>query len=193
VRILVHESTLDAAGATRRLRGEELGRLGLAHLLGRQPPDRLRAVDLVLVPHWYVSFRVVVAAARGEHVAPALWTMLDTLGGTVLRLPTPPPLVERELADLAPAVALPPRLGRDEAVAAAREGLRWDVRARGHLRVTPRSLDPREIRLGYVPFWVGYYEGREGQLRARALHGVEGSVQTAQFSRELLRTLEAVG
>ena len=112
MRILVHESTLDAAGATRLLQGEELGRLGLARLLGRQPPDYLRAVDLMLVPHWYVSFRVVVAAARGEHVAPALWTMLQALSGTVLRLPTPPPLVERELADLAPALALPPRLGR---------------------------------------------------------------------------------
>jgi hypothetical protein len=70
VRILVHESTLDAAGATRLLRGEELGRLGLARFLGRQPPDHLRAVDLVLVPHWYVSFRVVVTAARGEHAPP---------------------------------------------------------------------------------------------------------------------------
>jgi hypothetical protein len=80
-----------------------------------------------------------------------------------------------------------------QAVAAARERLRWDVRTRSRLRVTPRTLDPGEVRLGYVPFWVGYYEGRDCQLRARALHGVEGSVQTAQFSRELLRALEAVG
>jgi len=193
VRLLVHECTLDAAGATRRLQGEELGRLSLARLLGRQPPDHLRAVDLVLVPHWYVSFRVVVLAAGGEHLAPALWTMVDALSGTVLRLATAPPLVERDLAALAPAVALPPRVDREAAVAAAREGLRWDVRARGRLRVTPRTLDPGEARLGHVPFWVGYYEGRDGQLRARALHGVEGSVQTARVSRELLRALEAVG
>jgi hypothetical protein len=50
--------------------------------------------------------------------------MLEALGGTILRLPTAPPLVERELADLTPAVTLPPRLGPAEAVTAAREGLR---------------------------------------------------------------------
>lgn len=189
--VLVHDAGLDAGEAARLLRGEEVGRLSVHRLLGRQAPDRLRALDLVFVPHWYCSFRVVVDAAHAEHVAAALWTMVEALSGGVLRLPGEPPLVERDLAALAPAVALPPRIGREEALAAARDGLRWDLRARGRLRFTPREVSPVEARLGHVPFWIGYYVGPDGQLRARAVHGVERSVQSGVFTQELLRALQA--
>ena len=188
---LVHETALDAEEAARLLRGEEVGRVSVQRLFGRQQPDRLRALDLVFVPHWYVCLRAVIDAARAEHVAPALWTMVEALSGSVLRLPGEPPLVRRDLAALAPAVALPPRIGREEAMAAAKDGLRWDLRARGRLRFTPREVAPVEARLGYVPFWIGYYVGPDGQLRARAVHGVERSIQTGTLTRELLRALQS--
>jgi hypothetical protein len=149
-------------------------------------------VDLVFVPHWYCSFRVVVGTGRGEYVAPALWTMVEALSRHVLRLPAEPLLVERDLAALAPAVALPPGISPEEAFAAARDALRWDLRARGRLRITPRDVCPVESRLGHVPFWIGYYAGPAGQFRVRAVHGVERSVQTGGFTQELLRALQGV-
>ena len=221
--LLVHEvapdgPALDAAGAARILRGQELGGLSVRRLLGRLQPDRLRGLDLIFVPHWYCSFRVVLdgpagaaptAAApgsgrpvgtrvgaiplsRAEHVAPAVWTMVEALAGKVLRLAGEPPLVARDLAALAPAVALPPRLGREEAGARAARELGWDLRVRGRQRFAPRAIELAEARLAHVPFWVGYYTGPGGQLRARAVHGVERSLQDEAFTRELLRALETV-
>jgi hypothetical protein len=190
--ILVHESTIDAEEAARILRREQVGGLSVQRLLGGFRPDRLRGLDLLFVPHWYCSFRVVVDQARSQHVAPALWTMVEALTGQVLRLPGQPPLVARDLAALAPAVALPPQIARDEAVARARDGLRWDLRVRGRQRLAPREVDLVEARLAHVPFWVGYYTGPGGQVRARVAHGVERSVQGGTFTRELLRALDGV-
>lgn len=187
---LVHESTLDAEGAARVLRGEEVRRLSVQRLLGRLRPDRLRGLDLVFVPHWYCSFRVELESARSRHVAEAVWTMVDALAGKVLRLPGEPPLAPRDLAALAPAVALGPSIEREQAVARARDGLRWDLRLRSRQRIAPRELELVAASLGHVPCWVGYYEGPGGQLRARAVHGVEGSLQQGSFTRALLRALE---
>ncbi len=192
VEILVHEPSVDAAEAARILRREEVGGLSVQRLLGGLRPDRLHGLDLLFVPHWYCCFRVVVDQARSQHVAPAVWTMVEALVGEVLRLPDEPPLVERDLAALAPAVALPPLLGQAEAEARARDGLRWDLRVRGRQRLAPREVDLVGARLAHVPFWVGYYSGPGGQLRARAVHGVERSVQGGTFTRELLRALERV-
>ena len=199
--LLVHEGTpdgasLDAAGAARILRGQELGGLSVRRLLGRLESDRLRGLDLVFVPHWYCCFRVVLdgpaGVARAEHVAPAVWTMVEALAGTVLRLADEPPLVARDLTRWAPAVAVPPRLGREEAAARAARELGWDLRVRGRQRVAPRAIELAEARLAHVPFWVGYYAGSGGQLRARAVHGIERSLQGEAFTRELLRALETV-
>jgi hypothetical protein len=189
--ILVHETTLDAEEAARILRREEVGGLSVQRLLGGFRPDRLRGLDLLFVPHWYCSFRVVVDRAGAQHEAPAVWTMVEALVGQVLRLPGEPPLVERDLVALAPAVALPPRIAREEAVARARDGLRWDLRVRGRQRLAPREVASVEARPAHVPFWVGYYLGPGGQLRARAVHGVERSVQSGTFTHELLRALES--
>ena len=189
---LVHEATLDAEDAARILRREEVGGLSVQRLLGGFRPDCLRGLDLVFVPHWYCSFRVVIDQARSQHVAPAVWTMVEALAGQVLRLPCAPPLVARDFAALAPAVALPPRLDQQEAVARARDGLRWDLRVRGRQRLTPREVDFIQARLAHVPFWVGYFVGPGGQLRVRAVHGVERSVQSGTFTHELLRALDGV-
>ena len=212
--LLVHEAapdgaTLDAAGAARILRGQELGGLSVRRLLGRLEPDRLRRLDLVFVPHWYCRFRVVLdgpagaspagsartagrlaGIARAEHVAPAVWTMVEALSGKVLRLADEPRLVARDLAMLAPAVALPPGLGREEAAARSARELGWDLRVRGRQRVAPRAIELAEARLAHVPFWVGYYAGHGGQLRARAVHGIERSLQDDGFTHALLRALE---
>jgi hypothetical protein len=118
--------------------------------------------------------------------------MVEALAGQVLRLPGEPDLVERDLAGLAPAVAVPAALGRDEAVGRAIDGLRWDLRVRGRQRIAPRRIDPLEARLAHVPFWVGYFLGPDGQTRARAVHGVEGSIQGGTFTQALLRALETV-
>ena len=194
--LLVHETTLDAAGAVGILRGEEVRALSVHRLLGKLQPDRMRGLDLVFVPHWYCSFRVVLeggsirpGTARPEHVAPAVWTMVDALTGQVLRLPGEPPLVTRDLATLAPAVAVQPNIEREQAVASALENLRWDLRIRGRQRVTPRELEPVESRLAYVPFWVGYYAGANGQVRARSVHGIERSIQKDALTQELIRAL----
>jgi len=189
--VLVHEPTLDARDAARILRGEEVGRVSVQRLLGRLRPDCLRGLDLIFVPHWYCSFRVTLESARSQHVAEALWTMVDALGGKVLRLAGEPPLVPRDLAALAPALALPPSIDREQAVARARDGLRWDLRLRSRQRIAPRELELVAARLAHVPFWVGYYEGPGGQLRARAVHGVAASVQDGAFTQVLLRALEA--
>jgi hypothetical protein len=197
--LLVHEPALDAEAAARLLRGQEVHGLSAQRLLGRLRPDRLRGLDLLFVPHWYCSFRVVLEegrAGRGtadsRHIAPAVWTMVEALAGNVLRLPDEPRLVLRDLAALAPAVVLPATLGREVAVAKAMHGLRWDLRVRGRQRLAPRHLDLVAARLAHVPFWLGYYTGPGGQVRARALHGVERSIQDGPFTRELLRVLETV-
>jgi hypothetical protein len=191
--VLVHEPTLEAEGAARVLRGEEVRGLSFQRLLGRLRPDRLRGLDLVFVPHWYCSFRVVLESGRSQHVAEAVWTMVDALAGTVLRLPGEPPLVPRDLAALAPAVALAPSIDREQAVARARDGLRWDLRLRSRQRIAPRELELVAARLAHVPFWVGYYAGPGDQLRARAVHGVEATLQDGAFTQVLLRALEAGG
>ena len=190
VEILVHEPTIDAEQAAKILLREEVGGLSVQRFLGGFRPDRLQGLDLLFVPHWYCSFRVVLDQARAQHVAPAVWTMVEALAGQVLRLPGEPPLVERELAALAPAVALQPRIEHEAAVTRARDGLRWDLRIRGRQRLAPREVGLVEVRLAHVPFWVGYYVGPGGQLRAHAVHGVERSVQSGAFTRELLRALE---
>jgi hypothetical protein len=198
--LLVHEPAFDAEAAARVLRGQEVHRLSAHRLLGRLRPDRLRGLDLVFVPHWYCAFRVMLEGGRARpgmagsrHVAPAVWTMVEALAGNVLRLPGEPPLVLRDIRALAPAVVLPATLGREVAVAKAMHGLRWDLRVRGRQRLAPRHLDLVAARPAHVPFWLGYYEGPGGQLRARALHGVERSIQDGRLTRELLRALETAG
>jgi hypothetical protein len=190
--ILIHEATIDAAGAARLLHGEEVGRFSVQRLLGRLETDRLRGLDLVFVPHWYCSFRAVLEGPRARLVAPAIWTMVEALTGNVLRLPGEPPLVTRDLAALAPAVAVPPGMDRDAAVTKAREDLRWDLRARGRQRLAPRELEVAEVQLAQVPFWLGYYAGRGGQLRARAVHGVEARIQDGRLTEEVLRALDTL-
>jgi hypothetical protein len=190
--ILVHEATIDAAGAARLLQGEEVRRFSVQRVLGRLETDRLRGLDLVFVPHWYCRFRAVLEGPRAVLVAPAVWTMVEALTGNVLRLPGEPPLATRDLAALAPAMAVPPSLDRDVAVAKAHADLRWDLRARGRQRLAPRELELAEVQLAHVPFWLGYYAGRGGQLRARAVHGVEARIQDGRLTEEILRALDTL-
>jgi hypothetical protein len=161
----------------------------------------MQGLDLVFVPHWYCAFRATLeggvtrgAGGRARTVQATVWTMVDALAGGVLRLPGEPPLVERDLASLAPAVAVPPLVDSEAAVERARDDLRWDLRIRGRQRIAPRELELAEIRPGHVPFWVGYYtDGAPGgQVRVRALHGIERTFQGEAFTRELLRALERV-
>lgn len=188
--LLIHEPALDAEGAARVLVREEIGGLSVQRLFGRLRPDRLRGLDLLFVPHWYCRFKVVLEAGRARHVAEGVWTMVEALTGRVLRLPDAPPLVTRQLAALAPALALAPRIDREQAVTRARQGLRWDLHLRGRQRIAPRELEVVQACLAHVPFWVGYYEGPGGQLRARAVHGVERSIQEGTFTQALLGALE---
>ena len=194
----MHQPALDAEAAARVLRRQEIGGFSVHRLLGGLKPDRMQGLDLVFVPHWYCSFRVVMEGAgprwgaRSQHVAPALWTMVDALVGTVLRLADQPPLVTRDLAMLAPAITVPASIDEAAAVTKAMDALRWDLRIRGRQRFAPRHLEPADVRLGHVPFWIGYYRGPAGQLRARAVHGVESSIQDGRFTRELLRALDRV-
>ena len=161
----------------------------------------MRGLDLVFVPHWYCAFSATFeggvtrgAGGPARTFQATVWTMVDALAGGVLRLPGDPPLVERDLANLAPAVAVPPLVDSEAAVERARDDLRWDLRIRGRQRIAPRELELAEIRLAHVPFWVGYYtDGAPGaQVRVRALHGVERTFQGEAFTRELLRALERV-
>jgi hypothetical protein len=87
-------------------------------------------------------------------------------------------------------VALPPRLGREAAVARAREGLGWDLRVRSRLRLGLSAVDLVEARLGHVPFWLGYYGEPGSRVRARAVHGVERALASARTTHTLLRALD---
>lgn len=174
------------------LRAQEAGGLSVQRVLNGFRLGRLQGLDLLFAPHWYCSFRVEVEQGHWRHVETSVWTMVEALIGQVLRLPDEPRLVGRDLATLAPAVALPPRIGRAEAVARAAAGLRWDLRLRGRQRLAPRRVELVEARLAHVPFWVGYYADRRGQLHARTVHGVEGSLQSGPLTRALLRALERV-
>ncbi len=50
--LLVHESTLDGAGAVAILRREEVRGPSVQRLFGGLRRDQMRGLDLIFVPHW---------------------------------------------------------------------------------------------------------------------------------------------
>ena len=188
--LTVHPATVAAEAARRTLAGEAYNTLSLSRVLRSMATDELAALDQVYVPHWYFRMCAEMEDSVRKYHALDFWLVVEAISGAVWQTNQWPPFQEVAVSSVAPAVALEPTLTREEAEPKAMESFRWDVIFRGRMRARLLAKRLVEARLVHVPFWVGYFTGPGGQLRARVVHGLEGRVVDNRSTDRILEAMK---
>ncbi len=153
---------------------------GLLRVLGRithssstAPKKGLPRIQLVWLPHFIVTVKVVSSKGPGE-----IDVSVEGHSGSFAIFQMHTNLVECSQIE---GEVFPPRLREDEVVQTGRaELLKTILRQRGH-RDKPAIVGTGNIDLFYYPFWIYYYERRRGLIDILvfdAARGVKGGART---------------
>lgn len=152
--------------------------------LGRGEPrtlsPRLPYAELVWMPHYLITFRVVSPKGPGESDV-----SVDAYLGAFAIFQMHDQLREGEMEE----DAFPPEMPAAQAVADARKRLLQSIMYRRGHRNKPYPEEALALQTFYYPFYVYYYERRRGKLDIKVFDPVRGENPGSKTKNAILRAM----
>ncbi len=188
----MHAVRVSAAQARGMMERHRLVMAPLAWLSRGRVAPKLKALELVYVPHWVCRFRLV--AKRGTHELhnPAAYVLVNALTGECGQLVDSPQFHAHSTAHT-DIPLLPSLVPQERALQRATKAQAWNLIMQGTRRKWQAiQVESLETFLAYVPFWVGYFMNDAGRVWVKVVHGIAGVLEKHTVVVAILRGLQTL-